>query len=137
MCHRGSVRVQAQGFFVNKTRVYYNSACPVCNAGIRYQRRKLENSADEVEWIDVHRSNEAATDVASNLEFVRERLHVVDEKGTVHVGSEAFAELWGKTEGQRALSRLVRVRGIRTLSRWLYNGFARLLYWWNRKNQRW
>ena len=137
MWHRGSVRVQAQGFFVNKTRVYYNSACPVCNAGIRYQRRKLENSADEVEWIDVHRSNEAATDVASNLEFVRERLHVVDEKGTVHVGSEAFAELWGKTKGQRALSRLVRVRGIRTLSRWLYNGFARLLYWWNRKNQRW
>ena len=137
MCHRGSVRVQAQGFFVNKTKVYYNSACPVCDAGIRYQRRKLENSADEVEWIDVHRSNEAATDVASNLEFVRERLHVVDEKGTVHVGSEAFAELWGKTRGQRALSRLVRVRGIRTLSRWLYNGFARLLYWWNRKNQRW
>ena len=137
MCHRGSVRVQAQGFLVNRTRVYYNSACPVCNAGIRYQRRKLENSADEVEWIDVHCSNEAATDVASNLEFVRERLHVVDEKGTVHVGSEAFAELWGKTKGQRALSRLVRVRGIRTLSRWLYNGFARLLYWWNRKNQRW
>ena len=109
MCHRGSVRVQAQGFFVNKTKVYYNSACPVCNAGIRYQRRKLENSAAKVDWIDVHRSNEAATDVASNLEFVRERLHVVDEKGTVHVGSEAFAELWGKTRGQRALSRLVRV----------------------------
>ena len=137
MRHRGSVRVQPQGFFVNKTKVYYNSACPVCDAGIRYQRRKLENSAAEVEWIDVHRSNEAAADVSSNIEFVRERLHVVDENGTVHVGSEAFAELWGKTQGQRVLSRLVRVRGIRTLSRWLYNGFARLLYWWNRKNQRW
>jgi hypothetical protein len=27
---------------VKRTRVYYNSACPVCNAGIAYQRRKLE-----------------------------------------------------------------------------------------------
>ena len=122
---------------MSKTKVYYNSACPVCNAGIKYQRRKLENSAAEVDWIDVHCSNEAAADVASDLEFVRERLHVVDEEGTLHVGSEAFAELWGRTRGQRALSKLIRVPGIRTLSRWLYNGFARLLYWWNRKNLRW
>ena len=122
---------------VSKMKVYYNSACPVCDAGIEYQRRKLGNSAAEVEWIDVHCSNEAAAEVASDLEFVRERLHVVDEEGTLHVGSEAFAELWGRTRGQRALAKLVRVPGIRTLSRWLYNGFARLLYWWNRKNLRW
>ena len=122
---------------VSKMKVYYNSACPVCDAGIEYQRRKLGNSAAEVEWIDVHRCNEAAAEVDSDLEFVRERLHVVDEEGTLHVGSEAFAELWGRTRGQRALAKLVRVPGIRTLSRWLYNGFARLLYWWNRKNLRW
>ena len=122
---------------MSKTKVYYNSACPVCDAGIRYQRRKLKDCADEVDWIDVHRSNEAASDVASSLEFVRERLHVVDEEGTIHVGAEAFAELWGKTREQRLLTKLVRLPGIRTLSRWLYNGFARLLYWWNRKNLRW
>lgn len=137
MRHRGPVRLQAQGFFVSKTKVYYNSACPICDAGIRYQRRKLQSSAAKVEWIDVHRSNEAAADVASDLEFVRERLHVVDEEGTVHVGSEAFAQLWSKTQGQRAMSRLVRAPGVRTIATWLYNGFARLLYWWNRKNQRW
>ena len=122
---------------MSKTKVYYNSACPVCDAGIGYQRRKLKDSADEVDWIDVHRCNEAASDVASSLEFVRERLHVVDENGTIHVGAEALAELWGKTRNQRALSKLVRIPGVRTLSRWLYNGFARLLYWWNRKNLRW
>ena len=122
---------------MSKTKVYYNSACPVCDAGIRYQQQKLKDCTDDVEWIDVHRSNEAASDVASSLEFVRERLHVVDEEGTIHVGAEAFAELWGKTREQRVLSKLVRVPGIRTLSRWLYNGFARLLYWWNRKNLRW
>ena len=90
---------------MSKTKVYYNSACPVCDAGIRYQQQKLKDCTDDVEWIDVHRSNEAASDVASSLEFVRERLHVVDEEGTIHVGAEAFAELWGKTREQRLLSR--------------------------------
>ena len=122
---------------MSKTKVYYNSACPVCDAGIRYQRRRLESGVADIEWIDVHCCNEAVADIDANLEFVRERLHVVDEEGTVHVGSEAFAELWGRTQGQRALAALVRVPGLRTLSRWLYNGFARLLYRWNRGNQRW
>ena len=122
---------------MKKTKVYFNSACPVCDAGIKYQQRKLEGVAEEVEWIDVHCANEAAADVASDIEFVRERLHVVGEDGTVHVGSEAFAELWSRTQGQRVLSRLVRSPGLRSLSGWLYNGFARVLYWWNRKNQRW
>ena len=122
---------------MSKTKVYYNSACPVCDAGIRYQRRRLEDGWADIEWIDVHCSNEAVADIGANLEFVRERLHVVDEQGTVHVGSEAFAELWDKTQGQRALAALVRVPGLRTLARWLYNGFARLLYRWNRGNRRW
>ncbi|WP_446830024.1 DCC1-like thiol-disulfide oxidoreductase family protein [Candidatus Foliamicus sp.] len=70
-------------------------------------------------------------------EFVRERLHVVGEDGALHVGAEAFAELWSKNPSQRALSRLVRTPGVGQLARWLYNGFAKLLYWWNRRNQRW
>jgi predicted DCC family thiol-disulfide oxidoreductase YuxK len=119
------------------TRVYYNSACPVCNAGIRYQQRKLANDVAKIQWIDVHCSNEAVEEIGAELEFVRERLHVVDEVGTVHVGSEAFAELWQKTPGQGSMARLIRVPGVRTFSGWLYNGFARLLYRWNRMKGRW
>jgi predicted DCC family thiol-disulfide oxidoreductase YuxK len=120
-----------------KTKVYYNSACPVCNAGIQYQQRKLGEQSEDVEWIDVHKDNEAACDVNPNLELVRERLHVVDEEGRLYVGAEAFAELWSKTPGQNAWARIVRTRGIRSLSRWLYNAFAALLYRWNRMNRRW
>jgi predicted DCC family thiol-disulfide oxidoreductase YuxK len=120
-----------------KTKVYYNSACPVCKAGIEYQQRKLGAAAGDVEWIDVHMRNEAACDVNPDLEFVRERLHVVDEAGGLHVGAEAFAELWRKTPGQNAWARIVRTPVIRPLSRWLYNGFAALLYRWNRINRRW
>ena len=123
--------------WMRKTKVYYNSACPVCDAGISYQRRKLEDSTEGVEWIDVHHFNDSASDVASNIEFVRERLHVVDQCGTIRVGIDAFAELWDKTRGQRMLAKLVRLQGIRTISKWAYNRFAKLLYRWNRFNSRW
>ena len=122
---------------VSKTKVYYNSACPVCKAGIRYQQRKLGDASAHVEWIDVHSHNEAACEVNPDLEFVRERLHVVDEAGGLHVGADAFAELWSKTPGQSALARTARIPGLRSLWRWVYNGFAGLLYRWNRINRRW
>lgn len=47
----------------------------------------------ELEWIDVHQLNGAASEIGAELEFVRERLHVVDEEGVVHLGSDAFALL--------------------------------------------
>ena len=121
---------------MSKTKVYYNSACPVCNAGIKYQQRKADRES-EIEWIDVHRRNEAASEVHADLEFVRERLHVMDEIGNVHVGSEAFAELWSKTPGQQLLGRLARTPALRALFRWVYNGFAAGLYQWNRLKKRW
>lgn len=122
---------------MKRTKVYYNSACPVCNAGIKYQQRKLGGDASQIEWIDVHCSNDAVEEIGAELEFVRERLHVVDENGEVHIGSDAFAELWQKTPGQRLMAKLVRIPGLRILSGWLYNGFARSLYRWNRAKGRW
>lgn len=122
---------------MSKTKVYYNSACPVCNAGIEYQQRKLGDSSDAIEWIDVHSRNEAVCDLNQDLEAVRERLHVVDEAGELHVGADAFAELWSKTPGQNAWARVARVPGLRPVWRALYNGFAALLYRWNRINRRW
>lgn len=122
---------------MSRTRVYYNSACPVCDAGIKYQQGKLKGCDEDIEWIDVHEHNEAASDVNPDLEFVRERLHVVDKSGEIHVGSEAFAELWEKTPGQSNLARLVRAPLLRPLFRYLYNGFAALLYRWNRLCKRW
>ena len=109
----------------------------MCDAGIKYQRQKLDDVKDELEWIDVHQTNEAVAEINSDLEFVRERLHVVDEDGTLHVGADAVAVIWGKTQHQKVLSKLIRTPGIRTLSRWLYNAFAKCLYWRNRKQLRW
>lgn len=119
------------------TKVYYNSACPVCAAGIAGQRDRLQGCAAEVEWIDVHADAARAAEIGAELEFVRERLHVVDASGATRVGAEAFEALWAITPGQGGLARFSRLPVVRTLLRWAYNGFAALLYRWNRLNRRW
>lgn len=120
------------------TRVYYNSACPVCNAGIRDQRRRMEACGiQDVEWIDVHAHPEAVEEVGAPLERVRERLHVRGEDGRLDIGADAFSRLWSQTPGQRWLAKLVRLPFLRQITHLVYNAFARLLYRWNRSKRHW
>jgi hypothetical protein len=38
------------------SKVYYNSACPVCNVGINDQRRRMEACGiEDIEWVDCMR----------------------------------------------------------------------------------
>lgn len=120
-----------------KLKVYYNSACPVCDAGIEGQRNRMTNCGADVEWVDIHRDVEAVNEIGAEQEFVRERLHVVDERGQVNIGSDAFAVLWRHTPRQKWLARLVRLPILAPFARALYNLFAAGLYAWNRSRKRW
>lgn len=115
--------------------VYYNSACPVCDAGIRSQKERMQGC--NVQWVDVHGDPAAAQEVGAPLEAVRERLHVKDAQGRVVVGADAFEALWSRTPGQHWLARLAGLPGLRGLARWAYDRLARALYRWNRRNNRW
>ncbi len=116
-------------------KVYYNSACPVCKAGIDSQRGKMQDGA--VDWNDIHCDIEARGDLDADVEFVRERLHVVDAQGNVHVGMRAFAAIWAQSPGEAWKARLVNLPVIKPLADWGYNGFARALYRWNRRKAHW
>ncbi len=119
-------------------KVYYNSACPVCNAGIKDQRQRMEQChAENPEWVDVHNHPEALAKIDSSLEQVRERLHVCDADGNMHIGIDAFIYLWQQTTKQRWLAYCVRLPIIYQLSRLIYNGFAKGLYVWNRALKHW
>jgi predicted DCC family thiol-disulfide oxidoreductase YuxK len=122
---------------MSRIKVYYNSACPVCDAGIKGQRERMGTCPVEVEWIDIHRDAEATREIGVEREFVRERLHVVDESGKVRVGAEAFSALWRHTPGQRRLAGIIGLPVVRVLARWAYNAFAAALYAWNRASGRW
>jgi len=119
-------------------KVYYNSACPVCNAGIKGQRERMEAcGASEVEWVDVHNNPQAVREVGVDLESVRETLHVKTADGEIAKGADAFAELWSRTRGQHWLAALVRLPLLHALAQLAYRGFARLLYLWNRSQGHW
>ena len=120
------------------SKVFYNSACPVCNAGIQAQRKRMKAFSDkDIEWIDVHNNPDAVSEVATPLEQVRERLHVKDDSGKLNIGIDAFVCLWQQTPSQRWLAKLFKLPLIQPLSRMAYNGFAKLLYAWNRMLKHW
>jgi predicted DCC family thiol-disulfide oxidoreductase YuxK len=119
-------------------KVYYNSACPVCRAGIEGQRERMAAcGATDVEWIDVHSQPERAAEVGAPLEAIRERLHVKEDDGSIGIGVDAFERLWSRTRGQRWLAALARIPGLRQLGQLAYNAFARWLYRRNRAKGRW
>lgn len=118
-----------------KAAVYYNSACPVCRAGIEWEEGRASSCG--IEWIDVHHAPDAVADVGAGLEDVRERLHVRDAEGRVLVGADAVAFVMGTRPGQRWLARLSALPSVRSVMRWAYDAFARVLYRWNRGRGRW
>ncbi|MFO1251946.1 MAG: DUF393 domain-containing protein [Inhella sp.] len=113
--------------------VYYNSACPVCDAGICQQRERMQGLP--VQWVDVHKAPEALQPLGLELEAVRERLHVRAGDGELLVGADALAALWARSPRQGGLAWLT--RRTRWLTRPLYNLVARLLYRWNLRRGHW
>ena len=115
------------------TTVYYNSACPVCNAGICKQRERMAGS--KVDWVDVHTRPEIAKQLGIELEAIRERLHVRDIQGVIQVGDLALAELAAQTRGQHFFAWIA--RRLHFLTGPIYNFVARHLYRWNRRRGHW
>lgn len=118
-----------------KVRVIYNSACPVCNAGIESQKKKRPICG--VEWQDVHLDHELAKHTCANLEFVRERLHVIDEHGDLQIGLNAFIAIWRNTETEQWKAKFCTLPIIHPTLSGLYNLFARQLYLWDKRNNHW
>jgi predicted DCC family thiol-disulfide oxidoreductase YuxK len=120
---------------VQRHTVYYNSACPVCDAGVCAMQARIE--ARDVEWVDVHRNPERLAPLGLDLESVRERLHLVDAEGRLQVGAAALVTTWSLQRRWGWILKPLRLPGLRTLSAWAYIAFARLLYLWNRGQRRW
>ena len=119
--------------------VYYNTKCPVCNAGIGWQRNRLVRAAHDgvIEFRDINLEPDALARYGAGLEDVRRRLHAVDADGRLHVGADCAIAVWQLTPGDAWLARLVGLPLIRPLARVDYDRFADLLYAWNRRKGHW
>jgi len=117
------------------TTVYYNSACPVCDSGVRFQKKKMDQT--NTVWRDVHCDITARSDLQSDLEFVRKRLHVVDMHGRLRIGMDAFIALWSESPGEEWKARIFSHPVFYRFSVIAYNCFSWLLYRLNILLNRW
>ena len=119
--------------------VWYNTKCPVCNAGIDWQRNRLVRAARAggIEFRDINLEPDALARFGATLADVRRRLHGVDADGRLHVGADCAIAIWRATPGDGWLARLVSLPGIHQISCFGYDRFADLLYAWNRRKGHW
>ncbi|MDR7268496.1 putative DCC family thiol-disulfide oxidoreductase YuxK [Pelomonas saccharophila] len=115
--------------------VYYNSACPVCEAGVCAMRARIAEA--DVEWVDMHSQPERLDALGLDLEDVRERLHLIDSEGQLQIGAPALLTTWSLQPRWGWLLQPLAWPGLRTLTSWTYNAFARQLYRWNRRRGHW
>ena len=119
--------------------VWYNTRCPVCDAGIGRQRNKLIAAvkAGAIAFRDINLEPEALVAHGVSLEDIRRRLHATDQDGRLLVGADVAIAVWQLTPGERWLAALLGNPVMRPLTRFAYDRFADLLYAWNRRKGRW
>jgi predicted DCC family thiol-disulfide oxidoreductase YuxK len=122
-----------------KLTVWYNTKCPVCNAGIDWQRSRLVAAAraGTVNFRDINLEPDALARFGAGVNEVRRRLHAVDAEGRLLVGADCAIAIWLVTPGHIWLGRMLGLPVIRGIARVGYDRFADLLYAWNRWKGRW
>lgn len=115
--------------------VYYNSACPVCDAGINSQKSKTTSCS--VAWNDIHTDNSYAHEVDAEVDTIRKYLHVMDSEGQTHIGIDAFIQLWKYSPLEQWKAKLISLPLIKPIARAAYFAFANLLFTWNRAVRNW
>lgn len=122
---------------MTKLEVFYNSACPVCDAGILAERARMQKAGRDAAWKDIAADSALVCEIGADLDKVRHSLHVRDGTGQIFIGADAIARLMQETPGQAWLGRFMMWRPVRPLTRWFYDRFADRLYAWNRSQGRW
>lgn len=119
--------------------VWYNTRCPVCDAGINRQKRRLVDAvkAGRVEFRDINFEHEALSQFGASLEDIRRRLHATDGEGRLLVGADVAVAVWRLTPGEGWLAILFGNPVALPLTRFAYDRFADLLYAWNRRKGHW
>jgi predicted DCC family thiol-disulfide oxidoreductase YuxK len=119
--------------------VWYNTRCPVCDAGISRQKRRLIDAvkAGRVEFRDINLEPDALAAHGATLEDIRRRLHATDADGRLLVGADVAIAVWRATPGEAWLASLFGNAVMLPFTRVAYDRFADILYAWNRRKGRW
>ncbi|PAV26321.1 thiol-disulfide oxidoreductase [Tamilnaduibacter salinus] len=104
--------------------LFYDGQCPLCMKEIRLLRRIGGN---DLRLIDVHGLKDPATWPGIPLEYLLQRLHLLDGEGIYRTGLRAMVQTWSHTP-LGFLFRLLLLPGVRTLAEAAYNRWAERRY---------
>lgn len=90
--------------------VWYNTRCPVCDAGIRRQKRRLIEAvkAGAIEFRDINLEPLALARFGVSVDDIRRRLHATEDSGRLVVGADVMFAIWRRTPGEGVDCRTVR-----------------------------
>ncbi|MBX9926399.1 MAG: DCC1-like thiol-disulfide oxidoreductase family protein [Hyphomicrobiaceae bacterium] len=122
-----------------KLTVWYNTKCPVCDAGIGWQKRRLKAAARSgiIEFRDINIEPDVLADQGLSLEDIRRRLHGRDGTGTIFAGIDCVIAIERRTPGMVWIGRVLALPGVRQVAGFSYDRFADALYAWNRRRGHW
>jgi predicted DCC family thiol-disulfide oxidoreductase YuxK len=119
--------------------VWYNTKCPVCNAGVGWQRNRLVRAARDgvIAFRDINLEPAALARFGAGVNDVRRRLYGVDALGRPHIGAACAIEIWRLTPGDGWLAQLLDRPVLRPIAGFVYDRFADALYAWNVSKGHW
>jgi predicted DCC family thiol-disulfide oxidoreductase YuxK len=119
--------------------VWYNTRCPVCDAGIDWERNKLVAAvrAGKISFKDINDEPHALAAYGASLDDVRRRLHATDEAGRLIVGADVAIAIWRATPGEGWLASLFGNPLMLPVTRFVYDRFADVLFAWNKRKGHW
>jgi predicted DCC family thiol-disulfide oxidoreductase YuxK len=122
-----------------KLTVWYNTKCPVCNAGIDWQHDRLVRAARSgaIDFRDINLEPDALAGFGLGVNDVRRRLHAVDGEHRLYAGIDCAIAIWLRTPEDIWVGRLLGLPVIRPVAGFAYDRFADVLYAWNRWRGRW
>ena len=100
---------------------FYDGACPYCRPEIEHYKRLGRRAGKRLAWCDVSRHPDALALFGIDGEAAQRRLHVLDQRGTLHDGIDAFAALWAELPSYRWLAQLVELPVVHRLAATFYD----------------
>ena len=120
--------------------IWYNTLCPICHAGVTWQKRLLLPlvQSGQIAFENINDQPMALSDHGViDIELIRKRLHATTPDGGLLIGADVVIAIMQFSHWQRWLAAILKAKPIRPLAHHVYDGFAEWLYRWNRRKNRW
>jgi predicted DCC family thiol-disulfide oxidoreductase YuxK/NAD dependent epimerase/dehydratase family enzyme len=105
----------------NTLAVYYNGACPMCEAEMMRYRQIQRVTPLGLRFIDINRLPQALRDQGLNFHALESRMYVVDAAGKITGGADAVGMIWSRIPALRWLGRALQMPLISATARFFYD----------------